>query len=153
MDVQIIIAILLAYIAWQNYRINEAGFYINKDKLRLDLFDRRYKIFEAFRALFLDFAINAKVDSTKLSEFIINTTDTEFLFGNEVTLYREEVKDNLFRLRTIHGRLERGVPEDVERGKLAEEAEKLEEWLVSQNDHIKKLFKKYLRFAINARHN
>jgi len=38
----LIVGLAVAIIAWQQWRVA-------KDKLRLDLFDRRYKVFEATR--------------------------------------------------------------------------------------------------------
>ncbi len=147
---QIGIAASVAYVAWQNYKINRSGYYLNKDQLRLSLFDRRYKVFDAFRTLLVDFSITAKVDLTKFSKFTFDTLDTEFLFGKEVVAYRQKIIDNLLRLRLIHNKLEKGPSNDEERERLAKEMETLEEWLANQDESVEALFRKYLRFAINA---
>ncbi|MFA5744641.1 MAG: hypothetical protein WC887_00240 [Candidatus Paceibacterota bacterium] len=150
MDIQIIIAILLAYIAWQNYRINEAGFYINKDKLRLDLFDRRYKVFEGFRSFFTSFSLLADIKSDELSKLIWDTADAEFLFGKEVSEYRQKVIDKCVRLKQLNGKFQRGVMDEKIRAELAQEAADLEEWIANQNEELRKLFRKYLHFSIDA---
>lgn len=150
MDIQVIIAILLAYIAWQNYRINEAGFYINKDKLRLDLFDRRYKVFEGFRSFFTSFSLLADIKSDELAKLIWNTADAEFLFGKEVSEYRRKVIDKCVRLKLLNSKFQRGVADDKTRAELAQEAADLEEWIANQDEEFQKIFRKYLHFSIDA---
>jgi len=149
--VEILIAVLLAYIAWQNYKINNAVFYVNKDTLRLSLFDRRYKIFEAFKNYFLNFLIVAKTDDKKLSEFILNTSEAEFLFGKEVVEYRDNIIDNSVRLRQIYLKLERQDLEKNELKKLAEEVENIEKWFSRQRGRISEVFRKYLHFSIKSK--
>jgi len=143
---QIIIAAAVAYVAWQNYKINKDTFYVNKDKIRLDLFDRRYIVFEAFKNFFLAFIGPAKIESKNLSEFINLTSSADFLFGEEIVKYREEVINNSRKLKQIHYRFDRSELNETDRKKFAEEAEKLEEWLAHQNANLGKIFKKYLNF-------
>jgi hypothetical protein len=148
---QFFIAVLVAYVAWQNQKINESSFKLNKNNLRLNLFDRRYKIFESFRSFFRDFQIESKIESKKLSEFSLNTTDSEFLFGKEITDYRNEVINKSIQLKSIVLKLERAAISISEREKLASEAEKIEEWLYNQNDNLSKFFRKYLHFTIDSK--
>ncbi len=148
---QIGIAVSVACIAFQSYKVNRAGFYVNKDQLRLNLFDRRYKVFEDTRNFLRDFTIlTTEIDSKKFPEFILNTIETEFLFGNEVKDYRQEIINKYVRLKTINSRFERNMPDHKERERLAQEASDLESWLASQDEQLKKIFRKYLHFSIDA---
>ena len=147
---QLGVAASVAYIAWQSYKVDRAGYYVNKDQLRLSLFDRRYKVFDAFRTYLMNFMVTAKIDYEKFGKFVFDTADAEFLFGREVREYRENVIDNSVRLRRVHIKLEKGIENEDERRRFAEESEKLEEWLAAQDDHFTKLFKKYLHFSIDA---
>ena len=46
MTIEVITACIVAYIAWQQYRIEH-------NKLRLAFYDRRLKVFESFHELFI----------------------------------------------------------------------------------------------------
>ena len=146
---QILITLLLAYVAWQNYKINDASFYINKDKLRLDLFDRRYKVFDACRNFFLSCGEKGSVVRDKFFKFTLNTSDAQFLFGKEIKSYIEEICDKSVRLMELETKFSKEDLGAVERKILAEEYKTLSKWLATQSDHMSKIFSKYLHFAID----
>lgn len=146
----ILIAASVAYVAYQSYKIEKASFYVNKNQFRLSLFDRRYKVFEAFRSFLQSFSITAKINNASLSEFYLGTIDTEFLFGKEVVSYRENFIKKCNRLKAISHKFKYGITDDQQRTELAQESSDLEEWFVDQNIQIKELFKKYLHFSIQA---
>lgn len=146
---QVLIAIFLAYIAWQNYKITDASFYINKDKLRLDLFDRRYKVFDACRRFFLSCAEGGSVNRDEFSKFIINTSDAKFLFSKDIKSYIEEIRDKSIRLMQIEMKFSRENLAADNRASLAKEYKALSKWLATQPDHSSELFSKYLHFAID----
>jgi hypothetical protein len=145
----IIVSILLTYIAYQNYKISKAGFYIQKDGLRLNLFDRRYKNFEALRDLLRLFLTNANFTYSELSKFKIQSSDAEFLFGKDIKDYLEEVSNKGLRVIHLHKRLENQSLEVKERGEIAGEIMELELWFSDQYQASKDLFKKYLHFSID----
>ncbi|MBL7045311.1 MAG: hypothetical protein ISR98_01795 [Parcubacteria group bacterium] len=67
---------------------------------------------------------------------------------DDIAKYRKEVIDNCVQLRQIHSKLERGIVDDVERKRFAEEAESIEKWLTNQDEYISQLFRKYLLFQL-----
>ena len=75
------IAILASYIAYRQYRTAKA-------KLKLDLYEKRLKIFKYFKTFIwrritnLEFVINEH--ENELKDFEINTTECIFLFGEEM---------------------------------------------------------------------
>lgn len=148
--IQLLITIFLAYIAWGTYKINKVNSSISKDKLRLDLFDRRYKVFEAFRTFLGDFITTARIENANLSKFILNTTDTLFLFEEDITIYKKELQEKAIRHKQVLSMLERGVQDDDKRIKLAEEAEKLEKWFGEQYSKTGEVFRKYLHFPVHT---
>src|SRR5262245_23476651 len=60
-------------------------------KLRLDLFDRRYRIYEATRT-FVSLALNSAVTDSKVAEFKLATSDVDFLFRLEVGDYLKKIR-------------------------------------------------------------
>jgi hypothetical protein len=77
------LSIAVVAIAWQQWRVAD-------NKLRLDLFDRRYKVYDATRK-FLDTTIGEGYTDSRLVEFNVGTSDAEFLFGAEVVEYIREI--------------------------------------------------------------
>jgi hypothetical protein len=74
-----IVAVGLLYIAWQNWRTNHK-------KLNLDLFEKKYIVYEAVER-FIVHVNSAKgdVDRNELGRLIVSTTSAKFLFGKDVT--------------------------------------------------------------------
>ncbi len=148
--IQIVIAMLLAYIAWENYQISKRGLKIQNDKLRLDLFEMRLKVFEACQSLFLVTVTNGRPTREELYLFTKGASNCEFLFGKEVKSYIDETRTKGFRLIQVNERLEndRARVGGEERIQLAEEAANLETWFTEQFSNPTTLFRKYLHFTI-----
>lgn len=148
--IPIIIAILLAYIAWENYKINQRGLKIQKDNLRLDLFNRRIKVFEACQNLFSFINREGRPTRQELHKFFVDSSNFEFLFGNEVQSYIDDVNKKGLKLIHLIEQLESERLEIGEkRTRLAKEASELEEWFGEQFTNSRKLFRKYLHFSID----
>ena len=78
------VAIIVAYISFNQYRIA-------RDKLRLELFDKRYKVFEGARLMISKVLQNGSLSVAELREFQMSMIDYRFLFGPEVGTYLELV--------------------------------------------------------------
>lgn len=145
-----ITTILLAYVAWQNYKINQSNFYIQKDKLRLDLFDRRLQVFEACQKLFSYLVVEGNMTHEVLGKFSRDSSNAEFLFGKDVKQYVDQVSIKGLRVIQIN-RLLDGSHLDVgdERSKLADELFVLEGWFALQYKESQEIFRKYLHFSID----
>jgi hypothetical protein len=119
------------------------------NKLRLDLFDRRYRVYDATRK-FLAAVINREATSTDspLNEFNIGTSDAEFLFRADVVEYLAEIRKHAVRLRITRQALER--PQKLSDDELSRHAHAEEDdlsWLIDQTTAITKAFAPYLGFA------
>ncbi|MCC6934198.1 MAG: hypothetical protein IT406_00680 [Candidatus Yanofskybacteria bacterium] len=145
--ITILITILLAYVAWQNYKINQANSRIQKDKLRLDLFERRLKVFSACQELFATILREANVDRDRLFKFLRDSSDVEFLFGDEIKTYLDEIYKKGLKLSYINQRLNSGSQE--KREELAEEDSQILGWFEKQFSVSRDFFRKYLHFTIN----
>jgi hypothetical protein len=77
------IAIITTYIAVQQWKTN-------RNKLKLDLYDRRFKVFERIRDI-LAMMFTVVSDDKRLFELLGGTREAEFLFGAEIKGYIEEV--------------------------------------------------------------
>jgi hypothetical protein len=57
---------------------------IASERLRLDLFDRRYKVFKVTRKFLATILEKASFETRELAEFSLATSDAEFLFGRDI---------------------------------------------------------------------
>jgi hypothetical protein len=64
-----------------------------KQKLRLEMFDRRYSMYEATKLLIDKIAINGQVSSADLAEFRRNVRGAEFLFDGEARKFFKSLID------------------------------------------------------------
>ena len=79
------LSVAVVCVAWAQWRVA-------RNKLRLDLFDRRYKVYEATRTfLHLSIAEHSKID-WHLSNFKNATAHAEFLFGSDVVNYLGKIR-------------------------------------------------------------
>jgi len=132
------IAFIALYIAYQQYLTN-------KLKLRLDLYEKRFKIFECLMKLLANIFQNANVSNENLNKFYANTNESEFIFDQDISKYIDEIRNKALRLQFLHKRIET-LPVGTERNKLVEEDSELINWFVDQFNVSRELFFKYLSF-------
>jgi|GEM_PF-1683572 len=102
-----VIAIITAYIAYQQYQTN-------KYKLRLDLFEKRFAVFQSIENLFKQVAINGTVDQEKLAEFRSGISYAPFLFPKEIVGYISTVEDKAIKLYVTCKRIDSLSTSDIE---------------------------------------
>lgn len=130
-------AIVIAFWQWKT----------NNDKLKLDLFEKRYPIFKAFTKLFAKVVRNGRLIRDDLSEFYTDIHGHVLLFDSDVEDYVKLVTNKSNRLMYLDTMLrENGLPVGEERTKLATENSDLLGWFTEQFKVTEKLFKKYLWF-------
>jgi hypothetical protein len=82
-----IIAAFVAYIGWLQWRTAE-------EKVRLDLFDRRFALYDELRAI-VDQYGSGGVNQTEYLKFKAVSSRARFLFGPEVTSFLEATAGDL----------------------------------------------------------
>ncbi len=147
---EILISVLLAYIAWQNFKINQANSDIQKDNLRLDLFERRLKTFEACRDLFYFVVREGKATYEELNKFSTNSANSEFLFSDDVILYIKEIREKTLELIQTEKHLSNSNLSTDDRGELARKYGDIEIWFSEQLNQSKGIFKKYIHFSTSS---
>lgn len=125
-------------ITWRQYKVAHA-------KLKLDLFERRFKIFHQTWVAVSDTAINGIQDDEHQGMFApLNNFGPEaaFLFGKDIEAYIDEIGSNWFELRRIQKPSNPKAAQDAFR-----EAE-LTNWFVEQGTKgVKAKFSPYLDFS------
>lgn len=134
-----IIAAVVAYIAYQQHKTN-------RDKLMLDLYDRRLKVFEGLMGLLWGIFQKGKCDDQERNKFLRATVEGIFLFDKDIVNYLETIYKKTIVLGTICAAI-RILPSGDNRD---EEAKKKKsqvlEWFMDQFEVSKVKFGKYLSF-------
>jgi hypothetical protein len=147
---QLLIAGLLAYIAYQNYLLNVSSSRVEKDKHRLELFDRRHRVFRATQELFKAFFQDGTVKQEHLHKFVIDSSDAEFLFESDLDSYLKTMRDKAIQMGIIRFRFEAERPmAEADRKKLAQEQFELSGWFIEEHKTLSDKFRKYLHFSIH----
>ena len=131
-----VIAALGVYIAYQQWKTNH-------NKLRVDLFERRYDVFLKFASFIANILSNGGVRNNEHHQFIKDTKGSRFIFGIETHNYSEEIFKKAGRLSTLDKLLE-NERDEGKRGTILEEHQKIEEWFQSELNGIEARFEKYL---------
>jgi hypothetical protein len=90
----ITIPFAVAWIAYKQMRIAAA-------KLNLDLYEKRFKVFDAARQFLVDVVQSAHVDAGRVVAFNVVTADAVFLFEKEVEEYLDSLRDRILRLKRL----------------------------------------------------
>jgi len=132
------LSVAVVVIAWQQW-------FVARNKLRLDLFDRRYKVYEATQK-FVDSTNNdpAHVDSY-LNDFNAGTSNAEFLFDADVLNYIKLVRMRAVDMRTARVLYET-EQDSEERTRNIQKYEADRKWLIEQATAMTKTFAPYLGF-------
>jgi hypothetical protein len=133
-----VISCLGSWIAFKQAKIATA-------KLNLDLYDRRFKVFEATRAFINAFLINGKFESDELVKFMAATSEAVFLFDEEVPKYLGDLRGKVYNHRKVLAQL-KGAADD-KRDELADQLAATETAMSEEFARIIKLFKPYLKLG------
>ncbi len=136
----VVLGMSVAVVAWLQW-------WVALNKLRLDLFDRRYKVYNATRKFLAGILGEAKLTNSELFEFDVGTSDAEFLFGADVVEHLAKIRTQALHLLTTRKLLERPNASDEETSRYAQAQEDDLSWLGDQITAIPRTFAPYLGFA------
>ena len=138
----LVIAVVAVWIAKQQWKTN-AG------RVKLDLFDRRFRVFGQVREILSVVLRDGDVNLDNLQRFRSETVEAEFLFGSEIAAYISEIYKHGLSLWSGNEQL-RGAREGASGIDPQEEAEKIQvevKWLTNQLATFTHRFKRYLDFS------
>jgi hypothetical protein len=131
------VGIVAGIIAFQQWRLAA-------DKLKLDLFDRRYKVYEAIKEFVYICTHQQDFEDSVVFKFKQGTADLGFLFGPEVRDYRDEVRRRVMDVRKMAMTMRRRQFE-IHQSKVDVYYDELE-WVSNQITESEKVFLPYLGF-------
>ncbi len=135
-----VIAIVATYIAWQQWKTNQ-------QKLLLDLYDRRLKVYEEVRQILSLILRDAKASYDDLMKFRMAVSEADFLFGPEISTYIDEIYQRGVKLQRWSGEYRdysQAIPDGYDHKKVCDEMHAELIWLTAQFEPAKQKFKKYL---------
>jgi hypothetical protein len=127
------IAVYIAIRQWQT----------NRNKVQLDLFDRRFRVFEEVKKVLSSVTPDGRVKMDEFLKFRTGIPEAYFLFGPDIENYIDDIylhgrKMNLADLQL------REKPEGYDPKRLAVELDSHLGWLLDELPVAKVKFKKYL---------
>ena len=94
-----LIAVLAAYIAWQQWRTNRL-------RLKHELFDRRYALYEKIAGFIAEILVKGKVTANAETRFLQETKSVIFLFDKEIQEFTEEIYRKAVDLHALEATLD-----------------------------------------------
>lgn len=120
----LVIGLLGVYIAWRQW--STAAY-----RFRLDLFEKRFVIYESIIDFILSIRGGGKVLDEHMAIFKEKTLPTRFLFDDKVADYISEIKEKAYDAQTFMAESE-GMPPGDERAAILRKASEAKKWLYKQ---------------------
>jgi hypothetical protein len=133
----ILTAAVTGYIAWQQWQTA-------RNKLRLDLFDRRFPVFEAAMKLVWIAVTKGNVPDEARREFMVATKGVQFLFDQELQDHCDALAAEALNVRVGSEKIE-SLPVGEERAKSEGARADRITWFNDQVDEIPKRFAPFLK--------
>ena len=135
-----VIGVTTLYIAWQQWKSNER-------KAVLERYERRLLIYQRVVEMLRLIVRNFKPEIHDLLKFSADTAEADFLFGEEVPKYLNEIYSHGVDLNTARAEyrdFRQPVPEGYDHQQVVDALTREEKWFVGQFSVAKEKFKKYL---------
>ena len=140
-SVALVIGSIGTYIAFNQYRTN-------RDKLRLDLFEKRLEAYEKLQEYFNYLFRDVHVDNKAISILAEARYRSRFLFGDEIMEHISEVWDRAMEMRCLGLKLygSERLPVGEERDMACDKESSLLQWNITQQSNSPERYAKYLKF-------
>jgi len=135
-----VIAVVATYIAWQQWKTNQ-------QKLVLDRYDRRLRVYEEVRKIFGIILREGKASPEELLRFWGSVSEADFLYGPEITDYITEIYERGLKLSSWAEQYRDSTqqkPEGYDHRQVLDGKRSEFEWFSKQFEPAKQRFRKYL---------
>jgi len=141
-----LISCIAALIAWIAAAIACGQWRLAENRFKLDLFEKRYKLFEAIRKFLAVILQEGEFKNSDLFEFYAGTSDALFLFNDDIVSYIDSIRDHAIKMRHFKKSYE-DLPAGDERTRNVELEGKEFRWLIEELRNLQKKFHPYLGFS------
>jgi len=132
------ISLAVAYIAYQQFRLG-------REKMKLDLFEKRFAVFAAVRRFLSAIAAEGKCSMEQLSEYRRFVAEASFLFESDITTFIDEIDKHALQLWLIKEK-DSATPLGEEKVRLADAWGREMTWLMNQLPELRPKFAPYMKF-------
>jgi hypothetical protein len=132
-----IVAVVGGWIAWQQVRIN-------RNKLKLDRFDRRFEVHEAAMTFAASIVADGDVTVAAFTDFSVKSRGARFLLNEEIADYMKELSTTAIKLRGVLRSLKNPSITDDQRAQYADRIGEITKWFEQQLDVIPERFAPFL---------
>lgn len=135
------------YFAWHQKKIAKEQADIAREKLRLDLFEKRFRVFDAARKLLCEVAVHRRASDDNLRAFVIGTAEAVFLFDDDLSGYLVEIRNRAQKLQSLSDHLQdqKLLPVGDQRSKAVKKSDQHFNWLVEQLEGLGDKFKPFMK--------
>ena len=133
------IGLAVAAVAWMQWQVN-------RNRLKHELFDRRYVVFEAAREFLRRTIVDGKVNTKARIDFFLSTRESEFILGKEVAVYLDDLNRKAIEAETYRAEYE-GEPTGETRKELVRKESAFLRWMLDQPDVLRDRFRPYLKLS------
>src|SRR5690606_3984826 len=95
----LLIALIATYVALQQY-------HISRQKVKLDLYEKRFRIFCSIKNTLFEITKNADIDISELQSFKQETNESIFLFSSDINNFVKDILKKSGELRTAKRRID-----------------------------------------------
>lgn len=132
------VAILGSFIAYRQWRLAQ-------NKLKLDLFGRRFSVYEAARTLIASIITSGKAKDEEVCKFLFATREAKWLLNASTSEYLEkQLYHKALDLQTLAAELE-GVPVGEVRTRNVHAQAEIKKWFMAQYDILDQQFSTFLQ--------
>ncbi|MDE2598511.1 MAG: hypothetical protein KGL40_02695 [Rhodocyclaceae bacterium] len=132
------VAILGSLIAYRQWRLAQ-------NKLKLDLFDRRFAVYDAARTLLASIMTSGKAKDEEVYKFMAATREAKWLLNSSIDEYFEkQLYHKAVNLQTLAAELE-GLPVGEERTINVHSQAALKKWFMAQYEVLDEKFSPFLQ--------
>jgi hypothetical protein len=135
-----LIAAIAAYIAWQQWSTN-------RNKLRHELFERRFEIYASAYNVLFSVSVQGHASGEHLAAFRQTLYKSDFLLDESLSALLSEIDDKYDELRILTNELAALNNEDQRKENLRKQRQ-IKDWMEKQKDDLKSRFARYLK--VNA---
>ena len=135
-----LIAIVTAYIAWQQWNAT-------KLKMRIERYERRLRVYQATHRFILEVVTTTKPEITQMFGFYSETAEADFIFPPQVRKYLDEVFSHANQLNlanTLYRPLGDSPPEGYDHAEVCQSQIFHKAWFNDQAPLAKEVFKPFL---------
>ena len=128
--------VAIAFLQWQT----------NKNRLKVELFDRRYQIYRAVKDLIDSIMVEGgvKISEKEANRFVLAVSESQFLFDKELATYIKSISKKAVKMAVLERHLKE-LPAGERRTEVVSELDKVLGWSINQSGILAEKFSPFLK--------